>query len=269
MQLDSRQRTSHTARPESRVFAIATVIAVLVAGLAVVAIPELRDPATRLGRSAASLVGVAAPVGDFTEVYKRLGIAPLPASVAASDRIAANLAILAREPCDGKAIFAVGETLVKERAERSAAEALLGFAKDCPNGDGARFRAAQILREIGDNAKVVTILDALIAKSPGVVNYHYLRGQALAGAGRYRDALADYASTIELQKNPASLYEKVFREMANIFLATGEPCKAAETILAWIAIAPATRNTPAARKVVDEYAAQGCARDVRSDQNKL
>ena len=57
--------------------------------------------------------------------------------------------------------------------------------------------------------------------------------------------------------------------MANIFLATGEPCKAAETILAWIAIAPATRNTPAARKVVDEYAAQGCARDARSDQNKL
>ena len=147
MQLDSRQRTSPTARPESRVFAIATVIAVLVAGLAVVAIPELRDPATRLGRSAASLVGVAAPVGDFTEVYKRLGIAPLPASVAASDKIAANLAILAREPCDGKAIFAIGEALVKERAERSAAEALLGFANDCPNGDGARFRAAQILRD--------------------------------------------------------------------------------------------------------------------------
>ena len=233
------------------------------------AIPELRDPAARLGRSAASLVGVAAPVGDFTEVYKRLGIAPLPASVAASDRIAANLAVLAREPCDGKAIAALGEALVKERAERSAAEALLGFAKDCPNGDGARFRAAQILRALGDNAKVVTILDALIAKSPGVVNYHYLRGQALASAERYRDALADYASTIELQKNPASLYEKVFREMANIFLATGEPCKAAETILAWIAIAPATRNTPAARKVVDEYAAQGCRRDARSDQNKL
>ena len=112
-----------------------------------------------------------------------MGIAPLPASLAASDRVAANLAILAREPCDGKAIFAVGEALVKERAERSAAEALLGFAKDCPNGDGARFRAAPILREIGDNAKVVTILDALIAKSPGVVNYHYLRGQALAAPG--------------------------------------------------------------------------------------
>ncbi len=269
MQLDSQRRTPPTARPESRVFAITTVIAILVAGLAVVAIPELRDPAARLGRSAASLVGVAAPVGDFAEVYKRLGIAPLPASVAASDRIAANLAVLAREPCDGKAIAALGEALVKERAERSAAEALLGFAEACPNGDGARFRAAQILRALGDNAKVVTILDALIAKSPGVVNYHYLRGQALASAERYRDALADYASTIELQKNPASLYEKVFREMANIFLATGEPCKAAETILAWIAIAPATRNTPAARKVVDEYAAQGCRRDARSDQNKL
>ena len=266
MQLDSQQRTSPAPRPESRVFAIATVIAVLVAGLALVAIPELRDPATRLGRSAASLVGVAAPVGDFTEVYTRLGIAPLPASVAASDRIAANLAILAREPCDGKAIAALGEALVKQRAERSAAEALLGFAQACPNGDGARFRAAQILYTLGDNAKVVTILDPLIAKTPGVVNYHYLRGQALAAAERYREALADYASTIELQKNPASLYEKVFREMANIFLATGEPCKAAETILAWIAIAPATRNTPAARKTVDEYAAQGCRPAAPSNQ---
>ena len=166
MQLDSQQRTSPTPRPESRVFAIATVIAFIVAGLALVAIPELRDPATRLGRSAASLVGVAAPVGDFTEVYTRLGIAPLPASLAASDKIAANLAILAREPCDGKAIAALGEALVKQRAERSAAEALLGFAQACPNGDGARYRAAQILRTLGDNAKVVTILDELIATEP-------------------------------------------------------------------------------------------------------
>jgi len=269
MQLDSQQRTSPTPRPESRVFAIATVIAVLVAGLALVAIPELRDPATRLGRSAASLVGVAAPIGDFTEVYTRLGIAPLPASLAASDKIAANLAILAREPCDGKAIAALGEALVKQRAERSAAEALLGFAQACPNGDGARYRAAQILRTLGDNAKVVTILDELIAKTPGIANYHYLRGQALASAERYREALADYASTIELQKDRAKVNERVFQEMANIFLATGEPCKAAETILAWIVIAPATRATPAARKVVDEYAAHGCRRGAPSDQNKL
>jgi tetratricopeptide (TPR) repeat protein len=266
MQLDSQQRTSPTPRPESRVFAITTLIAVLVAVVAVVAIPELRDTATRLGRSAASLVGLAAPVGDFTEVYKRLGIAPLPASVAASDRIAANLAILAREPCDGKAIFALDEALVRERAERSAAEALLGFAQACPNGDGARYRAAQILWGVGDDAKVVSIVDALIAKTPGVVNYHYLRGQSLARAERYREALADYASTIELQKNRASVNERVFREMANIFLATGEPCKAAETILAWIAIAPATRATPAARKLVDEYAAKGCRREAPSDQ---
>jgi len=249
MQLDSQQRTSPTPRPESRVFAIATVIAVLVAGLALVAVPELRDPAARLGRSAASLVGVAAPVGDFTEVYTRLGIAPLPASLAASDKIAANLAILAREPCDGKAIFALDEALVRERAERSAAEALLGFAQACPNGDGARYRAAQILWGVGDDAKVVSIVDALIAKTPGVVNYHYLRGQSLARAERYREALADYASTIELQKNRASVNERVFREMANIFLATGEPCKAAETILAWIAIAPATPAPPAERIV--------------------
>ncbi len=266
MQLDSQRRTPPTARPESRVFAITTVIAILVAALAIVAIPELRDPAARLGRSAASLVGVAAPVGEFSEVYKRLGIEPLPARLAASDKIEANLAVLAREPCDGKAIAALGEALVKERAERSAAEALLGFAKDCPNGDGARFRAAQILWGVGDDATVVSIVDALIAKTPGVVNYHYLRGQSLARAERYREALADYASTIELQKNRASVNERVFREMANIFLATGEPCKAAETILAWIAIAPATRATPAARKLVDEYAAKGCRREAPSDQ---
>ena len=98
-----------------------------------------------------------------------MGIAPLPASVAASDKIAANLAILAREPCDGKAIAALGEALVKQRAERSAAEARLEFAKACAKGDGTRFAPRQILNEFGDNAKVVTILDALIAKSPGVV----------------------------------------------------------------------------------------------------
>ena len=141
MQLDLQRRTPPTARPESRVFAITTVIAILVAGLAVVAIPELRYLARaprpfrrepRRRRRARR---------RFRRGLQAVGFAPLPASVAASDKRipAANLAVLAREPCDGKAIAALGEALVKERAERSAAEALLGFAEASPMATARGF----------------------------------------------------------------------------------------------------------------------------------
>jgi hypothetical protein len=39
------------------------------------------------------------------------------------------------------------------------------------------------------------------------------------------------------------------------------PCDAAVTILAWAAIDPSVRNTLKTRKMVEEYAAKGCAQN--------
>jgi tetratricopeptide (TPR) repeat protein len=247
---------------------IASVIAVIVAGLALLASPELRDHAWRAAYSAASLFGVKAPDDEFADLYKRLGIAPLPAGLAASGKISSGLAKLAREPCDKAAIFALGEALAAKGEARVAAEAYLGFAAGCPNGEGEEHRAGQLLLNLDDNDRVISIADALILKNPSVANYRYLRGKALAGAKRYQEALADYASTIELQNNRHDVNERVFTEMANIYAQIGKPCDAALTILAWVVLDPKTRNTPKARKLVQEFIAQGCQQGAAASELK-
>jgi thioredoxin-like negative regulator of GroEL len=73
--------------------------------------------------------------------------------------------------------------------------------------------------------------------------------------------LADYKSTIELQKNPRDVAERVFVEMANIYAAMGRPCDAAVTILAWVAIDASVRSTLKTRRLVEEYSAKGCTQN--------
>jgi tetratricopeptide (TPR) repeat protein len=258
MKLDLEDRIVSATSSESRPFLAATLTILVVAGLAFAASPDLRDFARRKAYAVASLVGVAPTDDEFAEVYKRLGIAPLPADARASAKISSNLAKLAGEPCDKKAVSALAEALAAGGKERIAANAYLGFSAACPGGESEEYRAAQFLLQLGDNERVISIASALILKNPGVANYRYLRGKAMAGAKRYDEALADYMSTIELQTDPRNLADRVFVEMANIYLATGKPCDAATTILAWVALAPAKRDTPKARKMVEEYAAQGC-----------
>ncbi len=258
MKLDREDRIAPPVASETHFFKIASLIALIVLGLAFLASPELRDHAWRTAYSAASLFGVKPPDDEFADLYKRLGIAPLSAGLAASGKISSGLAKLAKEPCDKKAIYALGEALAAAGEEQIAADAYLGFAAACPNGEGEQNRAGQLLLHLGDNERAIAIADALILKSPSVANYRYLRGKALAGAKRYQEALADYASTIELQNNRRDVKEWVFMEMANIYSAIGKPCDAALTILAWVALDPKTRNTPKARKMVQEFIAQGC-----------
>jgi tetratricopeptide (TPR) repeat protein len=270
MQLDREDRISPATSSESGVLRIGAFILIVAVGAAFVATPTLRDDARREVYRAAGLVGIAPTDSEFSDVYKRLGIAPLPAGLAASSKISSNLAKLAQEPCNTKAVYALGAALVADGQERIAANAHLGFAAACRNSEGDEYRAAQILLQLGDNEKVITITSGLILKNPVVANYRYLRGKAMAGAKRYADALADYMSTIELQNDPRKVNDRVFIEMANIYLAAGKPCEAATTILAWVALAPQTRNTRQARKMFEEYAAQGCRKEeAPTDLKKL
>ena len=139
-----------------------------------------------------------------------------------------------------------------------SADAYAAFAASCPNGDGEQYRAAEILFLIGDTEKVIAITSALVDRNPAVVPYRYLRGKAFAGAKRYAEAVEDYKSTIELQKDPRNIGDWVFVEMANIYAAMNRPCDAVTTILAWVAIDPSTRDTMNARKMVEAYSAKGC-----------
>lgn len=271
MQLDREDRiVPATTRPKSHILLIVAIIALFAAAIAALAIPELNDAARRSASSAASLVGATPPESEFADAYRRLGIAPLRKGLLASHKISSGLAKLSRESCDKTAVHALGAALVADGEERIAAEALHGFAAACPNSEAEDNRAAQIFFHLADNEKVIAIADALIAKNPGIADYRYLRGKALAGVKRYREALPDYTSAIELQHDRRAVNERVFMELANIYAATGSPCDAALTIIAWVMLDPAKRNTPKARKMVQEYLAQGCRNRSAEDQlNKL
>jgi tetratricopeptide (TPR) repeat protein len=251
---------------QGNIFLTSVLVALVALGLGVLFSPELRDYAKQEFYSALSFTGIKQP-DEFADVYQKLGIAPLPAGLAASTKISSNLAGLAKEPCDKRAIFALQGALVTAREERIAANALSGFAANCPQSESETFLAAEIFLGLGDHEKVITLTNTLIRNNPSIANYYYLRGKAMAAAKRYQEALADYTSTIELYKNPRDLLERVFVEMANIYAAAGRPCEAARTIMTWVAMAPTERNTLSAKKMIQEYAAKGCTGT--ADFNKL
>ena len=261
MQLDTRDRPVPELKSESRSFGMAA-LAMIVLGVAgaTVAVPQARDAAKGLLFTVREGLGLGPP-DAYAAVYRHLAIAPLPASLRASSQISSGLERLVREPCDKTAIFAFGEGLLAVHEQRRAADAYIGFAAACPNGEGEQYRAAEILFQLGDSEKAIANADSLVTRNPAIAAYRYLRGKARAGAKRYAEAIEDYKSTIELQKNPRDVGDWVFVEMANIYAAMGRSCDAAATIMAWIAIDPSVRDTPTARKKAEAYAGQGCERD--------
>jgi tetratricopeptide (TPR) repeat protein len=260
MKLDPQDRAVPAYTPDRRSYFVPAALAIVFVACAtsLAVFPKARETAKAMVFGGSEALGIKLPGSNYGPVYQRLGIEPLPARMLASSRIASGLEKLAHEPCDKTAIFAFSEGLLAASEGRTAANAYAAFAASCPNGEGEQYRAAEILLLIGDTEKAIAITSALIDRSPAVVPYRYLRGKALAGAKRYAEAVEDYKSTIELQKEPRNIGDWVFVEMANIYAAMNRPCDAVTTILAWVAIDPSTRDTLNARKMVEAYSAKGC-----------
>jgi tetratricopeptide (TPR) repeat protein len=231
------------------------------AAFAALMVPSWRDFVARGFYAAEQAVGLAPSQEAFAPLYQRLGIPALPARVFASEAVAASLAKLSRDPCDRPAIAALGGALVAAGETRLAAESLSGFARSCANAGGEGYQAAQLFLEVGDAEKAVAAADALVGKDPAEPNFHYLRAKALSTLGRGEEAVAEYRNAIALSRSPRDVGEWVFVELANLFATLGRPCDAARTILAWVAIDPATRDTLRARKLIADYSAGGCRND--------
>jgi tetratricopeptide (TPR) repeat protein len=245
------------AREGSRVGLLLTA-AVCAAGFGALAIPSWGDLAQRGFRAAEQAVGLAPSQDAFAAVYQRLGVSSLPARAFASGDVAASLARLSRDPCDRGAIAALGGALVAAGETRLAAESLSGFARSCANAGGEGYQAGQLFLELGDAQKAVAAADALLGKNPAEPSFHYLRGKALSASGRGEEAVAEYKNAIALSRSPRDVGEWVFVELANLFATLGRPCEAAQTIVAWVAIDPAARDTLRARKLIADYSAGGC-----------
>jgi len=232
----------------------------VVAGLALLAVPSWRESAERTALDAGALVGLEAAQDRYAPLYKRLGVETLPPDIFGLPGVSVSLDRLANERCDRSAIFDLAQKLDAGHEPRIAAEAYFGFAATCPNSQTEERQSASLFLEVGDLKKSIAIADDLVAKNPAVADYRYVRAKALASAGRNEEALADYKSFIELTRNRRDIGEWVFTEMANVFMALGQPCDAGASIAAWVGIDPLNRNTSRAQKLRDEFLARGCSR---------
>ena len=234
------------------------IFLVLCGGLAFVFRSELTELSGRFGSSFAKPAGgVSEAIG---KVYSRLGIVPLNSQLAVQPTIAGALKDLTISFCDKTAIFRLYKGLVESGERKPAATALLAFADACPNSDGERYTAANILFGMGDYAAVLPVADKLITTHPEVGQYYYTRGQALSALGRDEDATRDFTSALALIDDLKKVRSGVFTALADAYAATGNYCQAMTAIQTYVHIDTLNRDTAPTRKLISDYGAKGdCA----------
>ncbi len=195
---------------------------------------------------------------DFSAVYRKLDVAPLPATAEADGTIARGLARLGRDPCLGQAATAVADAAEKAGEVRWAAEALAGWSTSCgPDNARQLRRAADFFLQLHDYAKAEAIAQTLVDAHPSQSDYWYLQGKAEFGLKQQDAALLSYANTIHLSPSPAQVGQWVFTEMSDIYAAAHRPCEAMGPIQDYISIDPASRADDKMRHLLQLYAAQG------------
>lgn len=213
--------------------------------------------------------GLAPSQQQFAATYRQLGISALPPRLFAEDRVANSLTRLAHETCDHQAIGSFANVLAVNGEQRLAASALMGFSLSCPGSENEQATAGRLFLQVGDAEKALAVANSLTSARPEIANFHYFRGKALVASGRGAEAVSEYKSTIDLSQSPRQVGEWVFLELANLYAALDRPCDAAQTIMTWIAIDPATRNTARAQKLMETYGAGRCSATPKSDSRSL
>jgi tetratricopeptide (TPR) repeat protein len=246
-------------------------IVLLVAGAIILAFLgfAFNDRVTRAFYALEEASGLAPSQQQFAVTYRQLGISTLPPHLYAKDRVANSLTRLSHEACDHQAIGSLANALAAGGEQRLAASALMGFSLSCHGSENEQAAAGQLFLQLGDAEKALAVANALTSAKPEIANFHYFRGKALVAAGHGAEAVNEYKSTIDLSQSPRQVGEWVFLELADLYAALDRPCDAAQTITTWIAIDPATRSTARAHKLVETYAARGCAVTRKPDSNSL
>ncbi|HJZ20937.1 MAG TPA: hypothetical protein VJ226_08270, partial [Bradyrhizobium sp.] len=247
------------------------IVLLAVAGAIIVALMAFafQDRAIGLFYSAEEAVGLAPSQQQFAATYRRLGISALPPRLFAQDQVSKSLTRLSQEACDRQAIGSLANALAADGERRLAASALMGFSLSCQGSENEQATAGGLLLQLGDAEKALAIANALTSARPEIANFHYFRGKALAAAGDGAEAVNEYKSTIDLSPAPRQIGEWVFLELADLYATLDRPCDAAQTIMNWVAIDPGTRNTARAHKLVETYAARGCAVAPKRDSGTL
>lgn len=195
---------------------------------------------------------------DFTAVYRKLGVAPLPLTAEADGTVTPELDRLSRDICLGQAITRLAEAVAKAGEIRWAADALTGWAASCGPDNLRQLRqATDMFLQLHDYARAETIAHGLVDAHPGQSDYWYLQGKAEFGLKQPEAALLSFANTIHLSADPAHVGSWVFTEMSDTYAAEHRYCEAMGPIQDYVSIDPAERATDKMRNLLALYAARG------------
>jgi aspartyl protease family protein len=202
----------------------------------------------------------AKPDPELLAVYQKFEIDPLPNIVAGRTPMASYLDMLRREPCDWNTLYNFAGELQVRGYRREAAKAFVAFSNKCVPSNVALQNAANILGGLGDFDEALKVSDELVAMSPGMRDFYFLRGQIRQRAKKYHDAIDDYYSVIGLSDSLATLNSLVFQNISDSYSALGNYCEAIAPLQTWISINPEQNDTAAIRGIIKDYTAKGnCA----------
>ena len=159
---------------------------------------------------------------------------------------------------------------MKPLGARNSAAVLLGFANICPNAYGAIGRAGELLYGLGDFPSALEASDRMIALAPTNSSPFYLRGRALQGLGRHRDALDALATAVRLVGDTKNVVSDVFMRMSRSYEALDRYCEAMTPIQTYIDGHSEKRDTAALRQSVAALNEKGrCDQTYAKGEQKL
>jgi clan AA aspartic protease (TIGR02281 family) len=196
------------------------------------------------------------PRYDFSKLYVRFNIPPLPAEVLDAEMLE-DLNRLGRDPCDNANILSVGKRLVADNERRLAADFYLGASRACGQDQYTEREAAGLYNAVKDYPKALVLFSDLTARLPQNDLDWYNRGKVEAAMNRTDDALVSYQRAIDLTRNKANLGSWVFEEMAALYTTQGRFCDAMSPIETYISLGGADRTNERTNRILDDYAAKG------------
>jgi clan AA aspartic protease (TIGR02281 family) len=187
---------------------------------------------------------------------ERLGL-NVPVAAATRDPVRKPLEELGREPCDQKAIAALGLALDRTGYRREGAKAHIKFSQSCGGHIPSLRAAVNILLGLSDYAAVASVASDLITIEPFANNGYYLRAIADEKLGLYRKAIDDYSTAIELFADKNHMSSVCHEGLARSYEKLGRPCDAAASIETWVSVNPARRETSQSRSMITSYQSKG------------
>lgn len=189
--------------------------------------------------------------------YARFEIEPLPRDITGRSPTAGYISALLREPCDWNTTNDFAAELQQAGYRREAAKIFQTYSHKCRPSNVALYNAADALYGLADFDAALKVSDELLAMSPDLSQFYYLRAQILSDSKRYKEAIDAYDSTIGLTDDLSSLNGEVFRQLSLSYAALGEYCEAMTPIQTWISIDPANNDTQRAKAMLKDYSIKG------------